>query len=46
MTGRGQNIFKMVGATIHSKTCYLLLTKEIQSFFVRPIKLCFEANCS
>ena len=35
MRGRGQNIFKMVGAVIHSKTLYLLLTKEIQSFFCK-----------
>ena len=30
MKGRGQSIFKMVGVIIQSKTCYVLLTKEIQ----------------
>ena len=37
---------KMVGAIIHSKICYLLLRKEMQSFFVRPSKLCCETHCS
>ena len=32
MRGKSQSIFKMVGAIIQSKTCYLLLTKEIQFF--------------
>ena len=31
--GGGQSIFKIVGATIHSKICYLLLTKE--TFFFK-----------
>ena len=46
MGGRNQSIVKMVGAIIHSKICYLSLTKEIQSFFLRNSKLCFEAHCS
>ena len=33
--GRGQSILEIVGAIIHSQICYLLLTKEIQSFFIR-----------
>ena len=37
MRGRGQSIFKTVGAIIHSKICYLLLTKAqltiINNFF-------------
>ena len=37
--GRRLSIFKMIGAIIHSKICYLSLTKEIQSFFVRSSKL-------
>ena len=36
MRGRGQGIFKTVGAIFHSEICYLLLAKETQSFFVRP----------
>ena len=36
-----ESIFKIVGAIIHSKICYLLLTKEI-IFFVRPSKLCLR----
>ena len=46
MIGGGQSIFKMVGAIIHIKICYLSLTKEIQYFFVRASKLWFEAHCS
>ena len=46
MRGRGQSIFKIAGAIIHSKICYLLLTREIQYFFVRPSTLCSEAHCS
>ena len=46
MIGRGQSIFKMVGAIIHNKMCYLSVAKEIQSFFERTSKLCFESHCS
>ena len=42
MRGGGQSIFKILGATVHSKICYLLLTKE--TFFVRPSKLCLRLN--
>ena len=39
MRGRGQSSFKIVDVIIHSKICYLWLTKEIQFLFVRPSKL-------
>ena len=39
MTGRDQSIFGMAVAVIHYKIRYLLLTKEIQSFFISPNKL-------
>ena len=42
MRGRSQSISKIVGAITHSKICYLLLTKEIQHFLVRPSKLCLR----
>ena len=42
MREKGHSIFKIVGAIIHGKLCYLLLTKEIQYFFVRPSKLCLR----
>ena len=32
MRERGQSFFKIVGAIIHIKICYLLLTKEMQFF--------------
>ena len=39
---REQSIFEMVDAIIHRKTSYLLLIKEIQSFFIIPSKLCLR----
>ena len=39
MRGRGQSILVMVGAIIHSRICDILLTEEIQSFFIRASKL-------
>ena len=35
MRRSGQDIFKKIGSIIHGKICYLLLTKEIQSFFCK-----------
>ena len=32
MRGRGQSIFKIVGAIIQSRICYLLLTKRDANF--------------
>ena len=42
MRGEGESIFKIVGAVIHRKICYLLLTKKNTIFFVRPSKLCLR----
>ena len=37
MRRRGQSIYKMMGAIIHGKICYLLLTKEIPFFFLQDL---------
>ena len=35
MRGRGQSIFKIVGAIIQSKICYLLLAKQNTTSFLK-----------